>query len=171
MIRTLSSGYNEQRKGSSGAERGGGLTVKIALDVPEEHSYIGMVRQIGRTLLEHHQVIAQDIDDLEVVVGELCSNVTRHARSEAGSFQVILQHHDSHVVLEVVDQGGGFDPQGIPPVGEPREDEDGGLRHGGFGLHLVRTLTDRVDIERSASSGTTVRAEKRFTRSSRAAGG
>ena len=147
------------------------MIVKIALEVPEEHSYIGMVRQIGRMLLEHHRVPAQDIDDLEVVVGELCSNVTRHARSEAGIFQVVLEHHGSHVVLEVVDQGEGFDPQGVLPVGEPREDEDGGLRHGGFGLHLVRTLTDRVDIERSSPRGTLVRAEKRFTRSSRALSG
>ena len=171
MIRTLSGGYNNHRKGSSGAERGGGLTVKIALDVPEEHSYIGMVRQIGRTLLEHHRVTAQDIDDLEIIVGELCSNVTRHARSEVGSYQVILEHHDTHVVLEVVDQGEGFDPQGLPPVGEPREDEDGGFRHGGFGLHLVRTLTDRVDIEHARPYGTTVRVEKRFTCTARAMGG
>lgn len=88
-----------------------------------------------------------------------------------GSFQVILEHHNSHVVLEVVDHGEGFDPQGLPPVGEPREDEDGGLRHGGFGLHLVRMLTDRVDIEPSTTRGTLVRAEKRFTHSLRAPGG
>ncbi len=54
MIRILPSGYNNHRNGSSGAERGGDLTVKIALEVPDEHSYVSMVRQIGRTLLEHH---------------------------------------------------------------------------------------------------------------------
>lgn len=139
------------------------MNVRIALDVPEGYAYIGMVRQIGRMLLEHHRTAAQDIDDVETIVGELCGNVTRHARSESGCYQVILEHHDSHLVVLVADQGQGFDPADVPPVGEQRPGADGALRYGGFGLHLVRTLADRLDIGPSQSQGTRVRAEKKLT--------
>jgi len=130
-----------------------------------------MVRQIGRTVLEHHRAAEQDIHDVEIVVGELCANVTRHARSAAGRYRVTLEHHADHVVLEVADGGRGFDPQSVPPVGEPRQEADGTLRHGGFGLHLVRSLTDRVDIVPSRLNGTKVRAEKRLTPARQESGG
>ena len=136
------------------------MPVKIALDVPEDHSYIRMIRQIGRALLAHHLASEQDIDDLEVVVGELCANVTRHARSASGCYHVSLEHHGDHVVLIVRDEGQGFDPQTTAPVGTERQDEGGPVRHGGYGLHLVGTLTDRMVIHSSSPTGTTVRAEK-----------
>lgn len=150
------------------------MKVMFALDVPEEHSYIVMVRRVARALLEHHLVDAENINDVETVLGELCSNVTRHARSEAGCYRVTLEHHQDHqhqdyLVLVVADQGSGFDPSQVPPVGEPREDVDGMPRYGGFGLHLVQTLADHVEIKPSQPKGTTVRTEKRLVRSSQVA--
>ena len=147
------------------------MTVKIALDVPEEHRYIGMVRKTARTLLEHHRTAEQDIADLEIVIGELCANVTRHAKSEVGRFRVEIEHHGSHVVLLVVDQGQGFDPDSVPPVGEARPDTDGELRYGGFGLHLVRILADHVDIQVAPACGTAVRVQKQLLSLSHALGG
>lgn len=148
---------------SRGAESGGDLKVMVALDIPEEHSYIGLVRQTVRTLLEHHHAAATDIDDVETVLGELCANVTRHAHSECGCYRVTLEHDDSCVVVIVTDQGCGFDPQELPPVGAPRQDADGEVRIGGFGLPLVRALADHVEVRLSHPRGTTVRAEKRLS--------
>jgi len=135
---------------------------QIALIVPEDHAFIAMVREMGRTLLAHHAASAQDIDDLEAVLGELCANVTRHARSEDGCYSVTLEHHGDRVVLTVADQGRGFDPDQVLPVGSPRVDEDGAVRHGGYGLHLVDSLVDSLEFQRSEPCGTTVRAEKRM---------
>lgn len=137
--------------------------MRISLDIPEDHRYIGIVRKTARTLMEHHRNAEQDIADLEVVVGELCANVTRHAKSEAGRYRVEIEHHESHVVLLVMDQGRGFDPKDVLPVGEVRSDGNGELRHGGFGLHLVRALADRVEVQKSQPRGVTVRAEKKLT--------
>lgn len=138
------------------------MNVCIALDVPEEHSYIAMVRRIARVVLEQYDHAVPDIDDFEAVLGELCANVTHHAHSERGCYRVTLEHHGDHVVLVVADQGQGFDQQGLAAVGEQRQDMDGTMRHGGFGLHLVRTLSDHVEIGPSFPQGTTVRAEKHF---------
>lgn len=135
---------------------------QIALIVPEDHAFIAMVREMGRTLLAHHAASAQDIDDLEAVLGELCANVTRHAHSEGGCYSVILEHQGDRVVLTVADQGPGFDPKQMQPVGSPRMDEDGTVRHGGYGLHLVNSLVDTLEFQRTHPGGTTVRAEKRM---------
>ena len=175
LVQSWTSGTKHEHSGLKGAERGADLTVKIALDVPQEHRYIGMVRKTARTLLEHHRTAEQDIADLEVVIGELCSNVTRHANSEAGCFRVKIEHYASHqvshVVLLVVDQGQGFDSNSVPPVGEARPDTDGELRYGGFGLHLVRTLADHVDIQVAPACGTAVRVQKQLLSPSHALGG
>lgn len=138
------------------------VSTQIVLVIPEEHSFIAMVREMGRTLLTHHSTSAQDTDDLEVVVGELCANVTSHAHSESGYYRVTLEHHGDHVVLTVADGGHGFDPEQVPPVGTPRVDGDGTVRYGGYGLHLVGSLVDRLEFQRSHPCGTTVRAEKRL---------
>lgn len=147
---------------SERAESKAAVKLKIALDVPEEEFYIGMIRQIGRTLLEHHNCSSEDVDDLEVVVGELCSNVTRHAHSEKGCYHVALEHHDDHIVVIVADQGPGFEVDQIAPMGTPRQEQDKPIRYGGFGLHLVDTLTDHMDILPSQPSGTTVRVKKQL---------
>jgi len=135
------------------------VNVRITLEVPEDHCEIGVVRRVGRALLEHYRAATKDIDDVETVVGELCANVTRHGRSEVGRYRVILEHHDSHFVLVVADQGPGFDPQDLPTVGGTRPDTDGTERFGGLGLPLVRVLTDRLEIGPSGTRGMTVRAE------------
>ena len=138
------------------------MSSKISLEIAEDHAYVAMVRQLGRTLLAHHNTADQDIDDIEAVIGELCANVTRHAQSEAKCFQVMLEHHGDHIVLIVADRGPGFDPDNVPPIGATRTDEDGTIRHGGFGLHLVRRLMDRLEFSHSHPCGTTVRAERRL---------
>lgn len=141
------------------------MNLKIAIDVPEDEFYIGMIRQIGRTLLEHHDCIADDADDLELIIGELCSNVTRHARSEKACYYVALEYHEDHVVVIVADQGQGFQVDEIAPMGTPRQvqDKDDAVRYGGFGLHLVGTLADHMDIQPSEPTGTTVRVQKYLT--------
>lgn len=144
----------------AGSRKDSVISFKIALDVPEEHCHINLVRQIGRSLLEHGNTSPQDIDDVEIVLGELCSNVTRHARSEAGHYQVCLEHHGDHVVVTVADKGCGFDVQHVPPVGTPRPEDDGTLRIGGFGLQLVTMLTDQVEFSPNHPTGSTVRAKR-----------
>lgn len=138
------------------------MSSQIDLVVPEDHAFVAMVREIGRTLLSHHAASPQDIDDLEAVLGELCANVTRHAHSESGCYRVTLEHRGDSIVLTVADEGYGFDAAQVPPVGEARLNEDGTMRHGGYGLHLVGRLVDHLEFQRSQPRGTTVRAEKRL---------
>ena len=140
------------------------MNLKITLDVPEEEAHLRVIRKIGRMLLEHHECAAEEADDLELILGELCSNVIRHARSEEGRYCLDLECHEDHVVLVVVDRGVGFDSDKVLPMGTARPDKDHAERYGGFGLHLVRDLADHVDIRPSQPKGTVVRVLKRLRR-------
>jgi anti-sigma regulatory factor (Ser/Thr protein kinase) len=135
------------------------MSLKIALEVPEDAAYISMVRQMGRTLLEPY-ASEQIIDDIELVIGELCSNVTRHARSEKGCYRVEMEHRADRFIMLVADEGQGFAAPRFSPMGTLSLMEDGTERYGGFGLHLVDSLTDSLVIQDNQPRGTTVRVEK-----------
>ncbi len=102
------------------------------LELPEDLAYVRITRVLGRALLEHLQAEKQDIDDVETLVGELCSNVLRHAQSNASRFQVTLEYHSDFVTVTVKYQGAGFSLADVPPAGTARADFGGGERLGGF---------------------------------------
>lgn len=146
------------------------MNIGFTLDVPEDDSAIVVVRQTARAFLEYRKAAAQDVDDVETLLGELCSNVTRHARSQVGHFLVRLEHHGDHIMLVVTDWGNGMERTGVPAVGTLRVDADGTDRFGGFGLLLVDSLTDRVEFSQSDPTGMTVRAQKNLKDTARADG-
>lgn len=148
------------------------MILKLTLDLPEHQAYIKITRLLGRTLLEYLRVVEKDIDDIEAVVGELCTNVIRHAQSGEGRFVVVLEYHDDRVVVRVEDTGRGFSFKDIAPIGALRTDtlsEETRERVGGFGLHLVQLLADRLEFRRTDPQGTSVRAEKQLHYNSPAA--
>jgi anti-sigma regulatory factor (Ser/Thr protein kinase) len=106
------------------------------------------------------KVIEEDIQDIEFVIGELCSNVTRHSHSVNGRFVVSVDFFPDKFVVEVKDNGGGFSFKDVKPVGSVREDFGGAERYGGFGLFLVEMMADHLEFARTEPTGTTVRAEK-----------
>ena len=137
--------------------------MKITLEVPEGHRFVPMVREIARTLLKHYDASTTDIDGVEVILGELCSNVTKHAQSEVGCYLVTLEHHGDHAVVIVTDTGPGLNRDQVAEVGTARADEDGSERFGGFGLQIVESLADQVEYGKTDPQGTTVRAKMRWT--------
>ncbi len=137
------------------------MILKVSLDLPGDGTYLRIARRIGHTLLEDLGVIDRDIADIEFIVGELCTNVVRHAQTAADSrFLVILEYHANHVAIIVEDKGVGFSPGDVRDVGATRPDQDGSDRIGGFGLELVRRMADHITFQPSDPHGTRVSAEK-----------
>lgn len=137
------------------------MILKVSLDLPGDGTYLRIARRVGHTLLEDLGVVDLDIDDIEFIVGELCTNVVRHAKATGDSrFLLTLEYHANRVVIIVEDQGVGFSPQNIGDVGSVRPDRDGTERIGGYGLQLVRQMADHIAFEASDAHGTRVFAEK-----------
>jgi serine phosphatase RsbU (regulator of sigma subunit)/anti-sigma regulatory factor (Ser/Thr protein kinase) len=94
-----------------------------------------------------------DAEDLLLTVSELCTNAVRFSSGSPGGLSVQAWGEDDAIVVEVSDDGGGFDWQGADDVPDPEADE-------GRGLFLVTTLTDEVEVIRRGDR-TVVRAVKR----------
>jgi signal transduction histidine kinase len=87
------------------------------------------------------------------ITQEALTNVRRHAR--AGRVTVTLSYMDDVAVLDVQDDGVGFDPRGAGQAA--RADE------GGFGLAAIRQRVDRLGgslvLESAPGAGTTLVVE------------
>ena len=136
------------------------MILRLSLDLPEDERYIGTARLLSRALLNDIKVTAPIIDDVENIVGELCSNVIRHAESKATHFLVTIEYYEPKVVIMVKDTGKGFVVEDVRPVGALRPDGSGGERIGGFGMSLLEGLADKLDLTDTDPQGTTVRVEK-----------
>ncbi|WP_306205318.1 ATP-binding protein [Actinoplanes sp. RD1] len=89
------------------------------------------------------------LDDFVVAVNELLTNAVRHG---GGTGHVTVWRADHAVVCEVSDRGAGLAP--VEP-GRPAPDQPGG-----WGLYLVRALTDTCEIT-TGPEGTSVRISTR----------
>jgi anti-sigma regulatory factor (Ser/Thr protein kinase) len=136
------------------------MILRLSLDLPEDENYIRTTRLLSRCLLEDIKVAKPTIDDVETIVGELCSNVIHHAQSKAKHFQINLEYYQPQVVITVTDLGRGFTQEDVLPVGTLRPHGKDGERLGGWGLSLLKGLSDKIDFSTTDPHGTTVRVEK-----------
>jgi anti-sigma regulatory factor (Ser/Thr protein kinase) len=136
--------------------------LRLSLELPGGVAYVPALRRTARCLLESVGVLGGDVEDIEILIGELATNAVLHA---GGPYQVELVYREEWVTLSVTDCGSGFSPANLPPPGTVRPDTlsgGGDERLGGWGLPLVRMLADRVEIGPNEPCGTRVCAEKRL---------
>ena len=155
--------YRSPGSAGSSASRGEGHILSLAFDLPEAVQYIAHLRRSALCFLEGMGISRDDANDVELLLGELATNAVRHARG--GSYHVDLDFFEDRAVVTVSDNGVGFEKDNLPPPGDRPFDilhSEGEARIGGFGLPLVHSIADAVDITPNQPRGTVVRAEKRF---------
>lgn len=84
-----------------------------------------------------------DLSAVELILGELLSNVARHTPGEA---EVTLDYRDGQALLKVTDRGKLFSSNGHSAA-EP-------LAPGGRGLHLIRTLARSIRFANDGGGNT-----------------
>ena len=95
-------------------------------------------------------MISCGVDDVtlgsvELVLAEVCNNITEHGYpGTPGPIELKLHCHSEGLVCTVTDHGAPL-PEGTPPTAPP--DPPWELPEGGFGWHIIRTLTDRLTYE------------------------
>ena len=84
------------------------------------------------------------LEDARLLVSELVTNAIRHAGLERDDvIRLVVVSGDRALRIEVCDPGSGFEP--TEPVLDP-------ARPSGWGLYLVRELSDRWGVERDAET-------------------
>ena len=132
-------------------ERGG----VVALTIPARPEFIALGR-LALTGLARTRALSQEVvADLKLALTEACSNSVRHAYDEGrlGVVQIRYELSPDRFVIEVDDEGSGFDPRTI----ERAQEE---LDEGGLGIAIIRALTDELEIGSRPEGGSRLRFTK-----------
>jgi serine/threonine-protein kinase RsbW len=127
----------------------------VALTIPARPEYIALGRLALTGLSRTRSLSAEVVADLKLALTEACSNSVRHAYDEGreGVVEIRYELQDDRIVIEVNDDGSGFDPETL----ERAEEE---LDEGGLGIAIIRALTDELEIGPRPGGGSRLRFSK-----------
>src|SRR5205807_5059966 len=94
---------------SGATSNGAGRTVRLM--IPARAEYIALCR-LALTGISRLRAFPEEVlEDLKLALTEACTNSVRHAYGEApGSVEIVYELHPDRLVIEVSDEGTGFDP-------------------------------------------------------------
>jgi serine/threonine-protein kinase RsbW len=131
-------------------------SVTIRLTIPARAEYITLCRLALTGIARLRELSDELLADLKLALTEAASNSVRHAYGDAdvGVVQISYELFPDRLVIEVVDEGEGFDP--VAPAGNVDE-----LSEGGLGIAIIRAIADEVEIgAQPGGKGSRLRFEK-----------
>ena len=133
-----------------------GDAVTVRLTIPARAEYITLCRLALTGIARLRELSDELLADLKLALTEAASNSVRHAYGDkdAGVVDISYQLFSDRLVIEVTDDGEGFDPV-------ERERNGGELSEGGLGIAIIRAIADEVEIgAQPAGKGSRLRFEK-----------
>lgn len=125
----------------------------IQMSVPAKPEYVGVIRLTISGIASRMDFSYDDIEDIKVAVSEAATNVVSHAYEGEGKGDLTLGFgvYDDRLEIMVSDQGESFNydevKERIGPVSKKEQVSPiTEIREGGFGLFLINTLMDEVQI-------------------------
>ena len=116
----------------------------VRLTIPAKPEYISLCRLALAGLTRLRAVDDETLADLKLAITEACSNSVRHAYPDGdGIVEVVYDLRPDRLVIEVTDNGEGFDLV---------ERENGGvtddLTEGGLGIAIIKAIADEFELGR-----------------------
>jgi serine/threonine-protein kinase RsbW len=136
---------------------GNGNAATVRLTIPARAEYITLCRLALTGIARVRDLPDEVLADLKLALTEAASNSVRHAYSgddDAGVVEISYELRPDRLVIEVTDEGEGFDPG--ESKGPPEE-----LSEGGLGIAIIRAIADEVEIgTQPGGRGSRLRFEK-----------
>lgn len=115
------------------------------------------LRQLGLELHEFAQLTFgalrgddKAVHDLRLATQEAATNLIEHGAVQGGELQVRFERRADELVVQLICRGPVFDPSAEPArLPDPEE-----LAEGGYGLFLIRALSDAVHYSVGAEENT-----------------
>ena len=124
----------------------------VRLTIPAKAEYITLVRLALSGLSRLRPLSEETLGDLKLAVTEACSNSVRHGYGNAGegTVDILYELRPDRLVVEVADDGPGFDPATVPA-------HRYGLRESIHGR--MATVGGRAEVTSAPGAGTRIRLE------------
>lgn len=117
------------------------------LSIPSSTSYLGEVREFVEDHARQARFHEDAIEQFKIAVDEACTNVIKHAYRGNAKKQIDLAVivDDDRFTVRIRDEGHSFRPQmySEPDIFKFAETR----RAGGFGVHIMRQLMDKVEYK------------------------
>jgi serine/threonine-protein kinase RsbW len=130
---------------------------RVRLTIPARAEYITLCRLALTGIARVRSLSDELLADLKLALTEAASNSVRHAyrsSDDAGVVEISYELRPDRLVIEVTDEGEGFDP--TEAHGEPEQ-----LSEGGLGIAIIRAIADEVEIgKQPGGKGSRLRFEK-----------
>ena len=113
----------------------------VRLTIPARAEYITLCRLALTGIARVRALSDEVLADLKLALTEAASNSVRHAYAgeNVGVVEISYELLPDRLVIEVTDDGEGFDP--AEERGAPNE-----LSEGGLGIAIIRAIADAVEI-------------------------
>jgi len=127
----------------------------VRLTIPAKAEYITIARLALSGLSGLRPLGEEALGDMKLAVTEACTNSVRHGYHEGeGTVEVVYELLPDRLVVEVADDGPGFDAAGDRPAGN-------GLAEGGLGIAIIKAVSDEFEAGKQANgSGSRLRFVK-----------
>ena len=114
----------------------------VRLTIPAKPEYITLSRLALSGLSRVRPLAEETLADLKLALTEACSNSVRHAYdNDGGHVSISFELQDDRLIVEVADDGMGFEPETSRSNGDESE-----LSEGGLGIAIIRSIADEVEI-------------------------
>jgi serine/threonine-protein kinase RsbW len=127
----------------------------VRLTIPAKPEYITLVRLALSGLSRLRPLSEETLGDMKLAVTEACTNSVRHGYQDGeGRVEILYELQPDRLVVEVADDGPGFDASG------DRSTEQN-LAEGGLGIEIIKAVSDEFESgERSDGRGSRLRFVK-----------
>jgi serine/threonine-protein kinase RsbW len=116
----------------------------VRLTIPARAEYITLCRLALTGLARLRSISEELVADLKLALTEAASNSVRHAYGEDnGSVEIAYELYGDRLVIEVNDDGAGFDP-----AGDGKLEDLESLTEGGLGIAIIRAIADEFALSR-----------------------
>jgi serine/threonine-protein kinase RsbW len=118
----------------------------VRLRIPAKAEYITLAR-LALSGLSGRALSEEALGDMKLAVTEACTNSVRHGYNNGeGTVEVVYELRPDRLVVEVADNGPGFDAAGDRPL-------RGGLAEGGLGIAIIQAVSDEFEAGKQPDGG------------------
>lgn len=137
------------------AAGGEGRTVRLT--IPAKPEYITLSRLALTGLSRVRPLPDATLADLKLALTEATSNSVRHAYGDGeGHVEISFELLEDRLIVEVSDDGSGFEPAAGEANGSGEEE----LSEGGLGIAIIRSVADELEIGSGPQGGSRLRFTK-----------
>lgn len=125
---------------------------KVHLEIGSRLENVELVQIAVEASLQQLEVAEEESNQIGTAVREAVANAIKHGNNSDASKQVSVDFElqGNEVVIEVKDEGVGFDPERVPNPLEP----ENLLKPDGRGILLIKEFMDRVEYDFQREHGT-----------------